>query len=143
MTVEQLKEKGAIYLENVEDGLGNYENRTVTLDQETAMAEITRLCDTLGWENAFADFYYYTFSEDIQQKPRECLEEEEKEYLDRKQPKEGELIFPLDRTLLSILTKWNSREMLFSTVYFTGAPGARATWWSNYNQQYILFLDAE
>ena len=37
--------------------------------------------DLHGWENSFADFYYHTFDEEVQENIEGALEEEEIEYI--------------------------------------------------------------
>lgn len=141
MTVQELKERGAIYLENVEDGLRNYENVIKRMEAFEAYHTLESLCIEKGWENAFADFYYHTFEEEVQENIEAALEEEEVEYLKKNCfPRErDELIFPLDAVLLRIIIKLNAREILFSTIYFVGE--ARSTWWGNYGKEYIIFTD--
>lgn len=143
MTAEELKKAGAIYLDNVEEGLRNYENRTVVMEQEEAFRILREMAEALRWKQVYADFYYYTFSREIRAKLDEFLTEEECEYLREKEVPQGQIFFPLDEKMLSILTKWNAKEALFSTVYFTGMPGARATWWGNYGKQYLIFTDVD
>ena len=77
----------------------------------------------------------------------EILNDREREYLRQigagGQTEKDDIIFPLDETLLSIVTKLNAAGMLFSTIYFTGAAGERSTWWGNYKEEYIIFSDKE
>ena len=49
------------------------------------------------------------------------------------------VIFPLEEQLLKIAVTLNEKEMLFSTFYFIGEE--TSTWWGNYNQEYIIFLE--
>lgn len=65
----------------------------------------------------------------------------ESERLNQQECMKEEIIFPMDEMLLSITTKLNEKEMLFSTIYFAGEKGERSTWWGNYNQEYIVFTD--
>lgn len=143
MKVQQLKDKGAIFLENVEEGLRGYSNEIRRMEAFEAYNTLEALCLTHGWENSFADFYYHTFDEEVQENIEASLEEEEVEYLREKccPSDREELIFPLDATLLRIIVKLNAREILFSTIYFVGENEKRSTWWGNYNKEYIVFTD--
>lgn len=141
MTVQELKDLGAIYLKNVEDGLRNYKNVIKRMEAFEAYNTLEALCIEQRWENVFADFYYHTFDEEVQENIEAALEEEEVEYLrENCSPRyRDELIFPLDATLLRIIVKLNAREILFSTIYFVGEK--RSTWWGNYSKEYIVFTD--
>lgn len=141
MTVQELKDLGAIYLENVEEGLREYKDEIKRLEAFAAYNILEGMCIERGWKNVFADFYYHTFDEEVQENIEAALEEEEVEYLKEYcSPRyRDELIFPLDATLLRIVVKLNAREILFSTIYFVGEN--RSTWWGNYSKEYIVFTD--
>ena len=141
MTAKELKDLGGIYLENVEDGLRGYKNEIRKMEAFAAYNTLEGLCLKHGWEISFADFYYHTFDEEVQENIEGALEEEEIEYIKEKcNPRyRDELIFPLDPTLLRIIVKLNAREILFSTLYFVGEN--RSTWWGNYSKEYIVFTD--
>lgn len=141
MTVQELKDLGAIYLENVEDGLRNYANVIKRMEAFAAYNTLEALCMEKGWKDVYADFYYHTFDEEVQENIEASLEEEEVEYLKEKcSPRNpDELIFPVDATLLRIIVKLNAREILFSTIYFVGEK--RSTWWGNFSKEYIVFTD--
>lgn len=141
MTVQELKDLGAIYLENVEEGLRGYKNEICRMEAFAAYNTLEELCVKHGWENSFADMYYHTFDEEVQENIEASLEEEEVEYLREKcSPRyRDELIFPLDPQLLRIIVKLNAREILFSTIYFVGED--RSTWWGNFDKEYVVFRD--
>lgn len=141
MTVQELKDKGAIYMENVEEGLRTYKNEVRHMEAFEVYNTLEAMCVRQGWENSYADVYFHTLDEEVQENIEASLEEEEAEYLretcGRKHPEE--LIFPLDPQLLRILVKLNAREILFSTFYFVGED--RSTWWGNFNKEYVVFCD--
>lgn len=141
MTVEELKDKGALYLKNVEDGLRECKNEVRHMEAFEAYNTLEHLCLKHGWENSYADIYYHTLDEEVQENIEASLEEEEAEYLretcGRKHP--DDIIFPLDPQLLRIIVKLNAREILFSTIYFVGED--RSTWWGNFNKEYVVFSD--
>ncbi len=142
MNITELKQLGAIYLDNVTDGLRKYPNEIRVLDAEEAYAVIAEKCEEKNWMDVYADFYYHTFEREVQMKIESALDESEVEYI--QQICEGkasdELIFVLDKKLLSIIVKLNAEAILFSTIYFAGEP--RSTWWGNYNKEYVIFSEA-
>ena len=138
MTIEQLKAAGALYFESVLEGLDTCDYRIERLSCQEAYNQISAVwCEEQrSGSMGYADFYYYQLDSVAQGKVEEQLSEEEKQYLREKQPQEGQLIFPLDHMLLSIITKLNASQMLFSTDYFIKA---QMTWWGNFNQEYVIF----
>ena len=146
MTVEELKDKGAIFFEKITDGLQEYAEVKLKLEGKKAQAHFKNLKKEYGADHAYADFYYYRLDDDAREMVDELLSEEEQKYLTLIAPVdvENDLIFPLDDKLLRIILKLNEEEMLFSTIYFlpdgkSGKP--RTTWWGNYDHEYICFKD--
>lgn len=139
MNITELKQLGAIYLENVTDGLRNYPNDILKLEANEAYTLLEEKCRECSWKDVYADFYYHTFNRDIQIKIEQALDENEVEYIRDlcAEKTEEELIFPLDERLLSIIVKLNAEAVLFSTIYFVSEP--RSTWWGNYNKEYVIF----
>lgn len=145
MTTWELKQRGAIFFEKITEGLHNYAEVKLVMDEKKALSHFKNLKKEYGAENSFADFYYYRLDEDAREMVDELLTSEEQSYLSLLKPDdEDEIIFPLDDKLLKIIVKLNAEEMLFSTIYFVeGKAGARArtTWWGNYENEYICFRD--
>ncbi|MCR1842900.1 hypothetical protein [Murimonas intestini] len=147
MNMTELKELGAICLERITDGFDKYSYESRYMGSLEAADEIGRLWEERGKTGVYADFYYYVLSDESREKVDEILTDREREYLRQigagGQTEKDDIIFPLDETLLSIVTKLNAAGMLFSTIYFTGAAGERSTWWGNYKEEYIIFSDKE
>ena len=143
MRTSELKEKGAIFFERIEEGFAKYQDKIVVLSEEEAFEHFRNLIDIYGEGNAFADFYYYKLPEEAQQKIDEALTEEELSYVRGLKVEDAEeLVFPLERELLKVITKLNAKEVLFSTLYFVGNDEKRrSTWWGNYNREYYCFED--
>lgn len=134
----ELRKRGAIYFEQLRIGLLEYHSEIIRMSQIEA-ADILRKMWKESYKNqTYVDFYYYKLEEESKQKVEGLLTAEELSYL--KEQKPG-FIFSIDEILLSIITKLNEAEMLFSTIYFAGEKGKRSTWWGNYNHEYIVFTD--
>ena len=138
MQIETLKQAGAIYLEQIQDGFDRYEWETIPMNAEEAVEKLDAQMQICGKENAWADFYYFTLPEESKAKIRECLTEEECALLEELEPKADGIIFRLDERLLKLLTRLNEMEMLFSTFYFTNPA---STWWGNYGKTYGVFRE--
>jgi hypothetical protein len=136
LTIEQLKEAGAIYLEHIQEGFEYYNYKVVSWNQEEACEHIRKLWLLNGPEHSFADFYYYRLDNEAKKKVNSILNEEEINYIKAISSSWEEIIFPLDEILISIIIKLNNTEMLFSTFYFTKEP---CTLWGNYHGEYIVF----
>ena len=134
----ELEKRGAIYFEKIRTGLSEYHSEIKKLSQTEAMDILEKMWKESYKDQTYVDFYYYKLEEEARQKVEGLLTREELDNLKHQKPG---LIFPLDVMLLSIITKLNEAEMLFSTIYFAGEKGKRGTWWGNYNQEYIVFTD--
>ncbi len=140
MTAADLKKVGALYFENIKDGLTEYENEIVSMDAGEAEQQFRLLWEQNGVSNSYVDFYYYCLGPDEQRRVESVLSEAEVTYLHDHSPARrlsaGDIIFPLDEMLIKIVAKLNETEMLFSTLYFLQE---KSTWWGNYKQEYIVF----
>lgn len=148
MTTAELIEKGAIYFEKIKEGLSEYADVKLKMDEKKAFAHFKSLKKEYGPENAYTDFYYFRLDEESREMVDELLTDEETAYLQILKPLsdevEEEIIFPLDDKLLKIVVKLNAEEMLFSTIYFVQPKEdgrARTSWWGNYDHEYICFRD--
>lgn len=138
MQIETLKQAGAIYLEQIQEGFDQCDWVEFILDAGEAMDKLSAEWEACGKENAWADFYYFTLPDEAKEKIRESLTEEENRYLKELEAEEDGSIFPLEERLLRLLAKLNETEMLFSTFYFTNPA---STWWGNYRKNYVVFRE--
>lgn len=139
MTAEQLKTKGAIYFENVVDGMKRYENRIISLNRYQACDKFMELWEANGYEDVYVDFYYFRLPQETQERLEHFLSSQERDYIHGMPAVEGEVIFPANEVLFSICAKLNDAGMLFSTIYVTGEQ--KSTWWGNYGREYIVFTE--
>lgn len=133
-----------IFFDNIKYGLDNYNNEIVVMSEDEALHFFKTKLKQAETEGVYADFYYGRLDSDARQIIDKELSEEEKDYVQKLITiDKEEIIYPLDEMLLQIIVKLNAREILFSTIYFTGKPKVRSTWWGNYNQEYIVFREKE
>lgn len=145
MNTKELKIKGAIFFERIEEGFSEYKDEIMVFQEEEAKEYFGKLIQEYGWENGYADFYYYKLPEGARERVNAILVAEEIEYIDGLLVESAEdIIFPLDDMLLQIIVKLNAEELLFSTIYFLeNGKKKRSTWWGNYNKEYYCFTDKE
>ena len=139
MTTGQLLEKGAIYFDNIVDGMKHYENRMIRMDAQQACERFWNLWELSGYNDIYLDFYYHRLPKEAKERIDEVLSPQERDYIHRMNPQNGEVIFPASEVLLSICARLNDAEILFSTIYITGKH--KSTWWGNYNKEYIVFTE--
>lgn len=81
MTIEELKSKGAIYVEQIKTGLSQYRNEILVMNQEQAYEFFWKKWREEYPEDAFVDFYYFSLPLEARQKVDETLSDKEREYL--------------------------------------------------------------
>ena len=141
MTVEELKAEGAIYFEKVTDGMQQYQNQIVRMNEFQAVDKFTEMWEMCGCKNMYVDFYYFALPEEARQKIDSVLAFQEREYVHHMEHEEGQVLFPANEILFSICARLNAAEILFCTVYMTGEYPS--TWWGNYGGEYIVFTKKE
>lgn len=146
MTLQELMELGAISFEHIDIGFSEYNHRVIKLGEKDAISHLKRLREEYGRDNAFVDFYYFRLDEYAKEEVQSQLTPVQIAYLDSIKPEnvQEQIVFPLEDIMLSIIAKLNATEMLFSTVYFLESKESgktRTTWWGNYNQEYVCFMD--
>lgn len=141
MTVEELKQAGAIYVEHVKDGLEQYENEIVKMTEAEAESFFMAKMQETGKTRLFLDFYYFVLEEQAKKRIEEQLSEDEvswlKSFARQEEQRKGEVIFKAREELVRIAVKLNGSEMLFSTFYLVEENGS-SIWWGNYGEQYIV-----
>ena len=145
--VLRLKEQGAIFFKNINEGLQYYQNEIKVMDAKEAYDYFQKKIAKYGEEYCFADFYYFSLPDKARKKIDRMLTERERYYLNEIQPKgdrNENIIFSLEGELLQIILKLNENEMLFSTIYLLQSQtNPRASYWGNYNREYVCFTDKE
>lgn len=168
----ELRRRGGIYFKEIRTGFSEYQSEIKRLSGAEALKTFEKMWKEVYPNQTYVDFYYYRLDNEAKQRVEEVLEKAEVAYLkqgywkeqeelkeqkdlkiqedtssqEESQPdssKEAPIIFSMDEMLLSITTKLNEQEVLFSTIYFAGERGKRSTWWGNYNQEYVVFTDRE
>lgn len=135
--LEELKEKNAIYIENIQDGFNEYPNSLLEGTEEYVNNAIRKLFIENGLENSFADFYYGRLDNDGKNKVKAALNEKEILMVESLQLSAEDIFVRLNSELLEILLKLTANEVLFSSFYFTKYP---CLVWGNYDKKYPVFF---
>lgn len=135
---EHLKDRGALLIHRITDGMEEYESLILNGSIEEYHVFLRGLLRENGTQDSFADFYYSMVSEEARAMIMSVLTPEEKIIISSLDTSDG-IYYPLTEELLPVLLKLTSREILFSTFYFSKYP---CTLWGNYDMQYpVLFRD--
>jgi len=140
MTPEQLKEKGVIYFERIQQGMSLYHWESQFFSPRMAEKYLRELWIENGPEHSFVDCYYSFLEEESQEMVLSVLSPDQQEYLRNLAKSQQDLMLPLSEELLKIAITLNDTEMLFFTFYFTKTP---CTIWGNYKQEYLVFTKKE
>lgn len=141
LSLEELKDRGAIYIKDILFGFDNYKSEILTLSEQEAEEFFKEMWIDSGKKNCYVDFYYFTLNDEARKIVEKELTKEEIVFLQGIKPEETDKIyFEFDQALLKIVVKLNAREILFSTFYFINN---KSTWWGNYNKEYVKFSQNE
>lgn len=140
ITLEELKDNGIIYIENIQRGFNKYPNLMLEGSEEYVNNAIKQLVAANGIENSYADFYYGRLDEDEKNKVKEALNEKENIIVESLQLSKDDIFLKLNVELLEIFLKLTANEVLFSTFYFTKYP---TLVWGNYGRRYPVFFKDE
>lgn len=135
---------------NISEGFEKYLNGILEVEEVIAKDQgeeriiefLEELLELNGEENSFIDFYYERLEEADKERLKKLLGEEDRLLLDHIEKElvgEG-IYFRLTRDILPFMARLCTREILFSTFYFTKIP---CTIWGNYNLRFPCFFYKE
>lgn len=140
ISLKELKDKGAVYVELIQDGFDMYHYEVLEGNEEYLAEKIRELFKRNGVENSFVDFYYGRLTKTEKESVNQFLNQKQKDYIESLALKETDIYFQLDDMLLEITMHLSAKEALFSTFYFTKY---KCTIWGNYNLKYPIFYENE
>lgn len=146
---DKFKENVRIRFNNISEGFNKYYNGILQGNtgvsgetiERSMISFIEKAFELNGTENSYVDFYYSRLGEEDKKRLEEMLSVEDREIL--KELKEGNLgdgiYFILTKQIISFITRLSTREILFSTIYFTKVP---CTIWGNYDLKFPCFFES-
>jgi hypothetical protein len=141
---ENFKEKVDIKFENINDGFDRFDS--VMLEgllnantEEDIIKFLERAFELNGENNSYVDFYLSRLDEDARENLLNILNGEDKQTLKRimEEIKDETIYFRLSREVIPLITRLSTRELFFSTFYFTKYP---CTIWGNYDMKFPVFF---
>ena len=135
---KEFKEKVTIRFNSINDGFNNYNNKTIEGTEEAFISFLQEAFELNGAENSYVDFYYNVLNDEDKKKLKELINDEDKILLEKfeKNYHEKNIYFKLTKESIPFITRLSTREILFSTIYFTKYP---CTIWGNYNKSFPIF----
>ena len=133
---EDLTDRSAILIKNVEEGFADYEYLILQGEEEAFAKFLSQVMVLNGIADSYADFYYARLDEKQKEHFQNALSEENLSFLISGTWSEG-IYYPLDGKLLHFLLEITAQELLFSTFYFTGYA---CTVWGNYGLRFPAFF---
>ena len=135
------QKKDVIVLENekiVEKYQENDNNKTIEGTEVAFISFLQEAFELNGAENSYVDFYYNVLNDEDKKKLKELINDEDKILLEEfeKNYHEKNIYFKLTKESIPFITRLSTREILFSTIYFTKYP---CTIWGNYNKSFPIF----
>ena len=135
---KEFKEKVTIRFNSINDGFNNYNNKTIEGTEVAFISFLQEAFELNGAENSYVDFYYNVLNDEDKKKLKELINDEDKILLEKfeKNYHEKNIYFKLTKESIPFITRLSTREILFSTIYFTKYP---CTIWGNYNKSFPIF----
>lgn len=134
----EFKEKVAIKFNNINEGFNKYNNSVIEGTEEAFIQFIKSAYELNGQDYSYVDFYYNVLNDEDKKKLKELINDEDKILLEEfeKNYHEKNIYFKLTKESIPFITRLSTREILFSTIYFTKYP---CTIWGNYNKSFPIF----
>ena len=135
---KEFKEKVTVRFNSINDGFNNYNNKTIEGNEEAFISFLQEAFELNGEDNSYVDFYYNVLNDEDKKKLKELINDEDKILLEEfeKNYHEKNIYFKLTKESIPFITRLSTREILFSTIYFTKYP---CTIWGNYNKSFPIF----
>lgn len=136
LTRDELINKGCICIENIEEGLREYDWEYLEGSRDDLHQYLWHKILENGMENSYLDFYYGSLKQEEKNRIQAVLKPEEKEYLEKLCLKEDQIYFSMTEELFELAFGLSESEALFSSFYFRNDP---CTVWSNYGHKFVVF----
>lgn len=142
VSIKEFRENVTIRFNNINDGFNNYLNKTIDGEEEDLIKFIEEALIINGEDNSYVDFYYNVLEEEDKKRLKALISDEDRLALEafEKEYTEKNIYFKLTKESVPFITKLSTREILFSTIYFTKYP---CTIWGNYNRRFPIFYKEE
>ena len=135
---EEFNKNVQIKFKNINEGFNSYNNSTIEGSEEAIISFLQDIFKINGEENSYVDFYYNVLNEEDKKNLKKLITKEDLKVLEVFEAgyKGKNIYFKLTKNSIPFITRLCTREVLFSTFYFTKIP---FTIWGNYNKKFPVF----
>lgn len=143
----EFKKNVNIHFNNILDGFDLFENFTIdAYNIEAGENKLIKFIEKVFEENnseAYVDFYINKISDEDKNRLTELVPKEDSKTLElhlNSDNHNGIFYILKNKSLIPFLVRLNTREIFFTTFYFTSKP---ITIWGNYNLKFPCFVDSK
>ena len=143
----EFKNNVNIRFDNILDGFSLFDNFTIDASNvENAESKLIKFIEEVFEKNnseAYIDFYINKISDEDKNLLRKLVPEEDSKTLElhlNSETHNGVFYLLNNKSLIPFLVRLNTREVFFTTFYFTNKP---ITIWGNYNLKFPCFVDSK
>ena len=143
----EFKKNVNIHFNNILDGFDLFDNFTIdAVNIEVGENKLIKFVEEVFEKNnseAYIDFYINKISDEDKNLLRKLVPEEDSKTLElhlNSETHNGVFYLLNNKSLIPFLVRLNTREIFFTTFYFTNKP---ITIWGNYNLKFPCFVDSK
>ena len=141
------KKEVEIKFNNITEGFNRYKNKTISAINEENFERgmicfLEEAVKLNGLNSSYVDFYYNSLSEEDKVKLVEMVSVDDRKFIESFKEKNttGGIYYYLTLDSVPFISRLNSNEILFSSIYFTKEE---CTIWGNYNKRCPIFYKEE
>ncbi|MBX9183590.1 MULTISPECIES: hypothetical protein [Clostridium] len=141
------KKEVEIKFNNITEGFNRYKNKTISAINEENFERgmicfLQEAVKLNGLNSSYVDFYYNSLSEEDKVKLVEMVSVDDRKFIESFKEKNttGGIYYYLTLDSVPFISRLNSNEILFSSIYFTKEE---CTIWGNYNKRFPIFYKEE
>jgi len=141
ITDEVFKQNVKIHFDNINEGFSRFKHDMLEEKTEDELIEyMLNAYDENGFDNFYIDLYLNRIDETNEDKFINMLCNEDKKTYEiiKKEYDTSTIYYKIDKSLIPFITRLNTREILFTTIYLTKFP---KTIWGNYNMKFPVFYE--
>lgn len=135
------KENVRIRFDNINDGFNSFNHELLEGKNEAELIEyIINSYDENGFDNFYIDLYFNRIDKNNETQFIDMLCEEDKITYEniKKEYDDSTVYYKIDKSLIPFITRLNTREILFTTIYLTKT---NKTIWGNYEMKFPIFYE--
>lgn len=138
---EIFKDSVKIRFDNINEGFEKFKHEMIEDKSEKELIEyIEKSYDENGFDNFYIDLYFNRIDDSKESEFINMLCEEDRNTYQKikKEYDDSTVYYKIDKSLIPFITRLNTREILFTTIYLTKT---NKTIWGNYEMKFPIFYE--